>query len=688
MKRKSCLIHQLIRFIIILSCILVPTSISGAQGPIDEGPGATPESPPVLPESLLPDVVRSKVYSGGPAFDSGWISLRQDESKVVEHNLGGSEGTYVVDMQYRAQGVDGTNLRYYGGVDFGASPGPGHAVDDRVGAYWRSLTAASITVYRRPEDTYAEQVRIRIWIDAGPNYDSGWASLATDETRTLSHNLGGSADDYVVDMQFKSAASGINQRCFGGCDLGALTTIGSPDDRLGAYWRTLTNTQITIYRRPEDTFAEQVRIRIWLRPQPTYDSGWRPINQNAILTLAHNIGGSADDYQIIMDFKAADVNGINTRAFGGMDMGTKPPIGHGFDDRVGAYWRSLTDSSIIVYRRPEDDYAPQVRIRIFRFLSVPPPDYDSGWRDLSQDTALTLTHNLGGEADDYMVDMLYRSPSVDGINHRYLGGSDFGDWVDIGNPNDRVGAYWRSLTSSSIIIYRRPEDTYAPQIRIRIWKMPKPDYDSDWVAKAPGEAATTLNHNLGGDYQNDYLVYFDYKNATDGINQRYYGGADFGTLSFSGAANNDRTGAFWHQLTNTTAKIYRRPEDIYAEQLRLRIWRIHPPDYNSGWISLNKNQAITLNHNLGDLPGAYLMQMLQWDTNSENSLNHRHYGGADFGNLPPAGIPENARVGSYWRSLTAQSVAVYRRPDDEYADYVMVRIWDLTRKTYLPVINR
>jgi hypothetical protein len=32
-----------------------------------------------------------------------------------------------------------------------------------------------------------------------------------------------------------------------------------------------------------------------------------------------------------------------------------------------------------------------------------------------------------------------------------------------------VAAYWRSLTASSIAVYRRPEDTYAPEVRIRIF---------------------------------------------------------------------------------------------------------------------------------------------------------------------------------------------------------------------------
>ena len=467
----------------------------------------------------------------------------------------------------------------------------------------------------------------------------------------------------------------------------AKLSPGSPDDRLGAYFRTLTTTQITVYRRPEDTYAEQVRIRIWVRPRATYDSGWVSFNQSQAIALSHNIGGNMEDYQVVMDFKATDVNGINNRAYGGMDVGVLPSLGLAENDRVGAYWRSLSPTSIVVYRRPEDIYAPQIRIRIFRYLTVPPPDYDSGWLSLATNTTTTLTHNLGGDANTYMVDFQYKSQTVDGINQRYLGGADFGDTVDIGAPNNRVGAYWRNLTATSITVYRRSEDTYAPQVRVRIWRAPKPDYDSGWVTLATN-ASALLNHNLMGDYFTDYLISFDYRNSLDSINQRYYGGADFGTLPSYGGSNNTRAGAYWRSLDKDSVVVYRRPDDVFASDVRLRIWRVQPSDYNSGWILLSQSQAKDLVHNLGGVPDAYLVQMYQWDTDVANTLNQRHYGGADFGNLPPTGYAENDRVGAYWRSLTGQNITVYRRPEDGFSDYVQVRIWNLNRKIYIPSVRR
>lgn len=671
-----------------LAAVFEPMGIAGAQGPEGEEPGSSARAAPAAALEPLASEATSRAFSGGPAYDSGWVNLSPDEARTLTHNLGGNTDTYVVDMQYRTRGVDGINLRYYGGADFGTNPAPGHAVNDRVGAYWRSLNNASITVYRRPEDSYAEQVRIRIWIDSTPGYDSGWVVIAVDSTSTLAHNLGGNVDDYVVDMQYRSTGSGVNQRYYGGADFGDTISIGSPNDRVGVYWRSLTTTNITVFRRAEDTYASEVRIRIWLRPRATYDSGWVNINPDQAISLNHNIGGEVDDYLVDMLYRTPDVNGVNTRYFGGADFGTSPAPGHLVDDRVGAYWRSLNDTSITIYRRPEDDYAPQVRVRIFRFWDIPSPDYDSGWVDVLPDIAQTLNHGLGGNADTYLVDTQYRSQTVDGINLRYYGGADFGNTITVGSPNDRVGAYWRSLTNSSIIIYRRPEDTYAEQMRIRIWRTPKPDYDSGWIAKTPGEAATVLNHNLGGNYQGDYFVDFEYRSAADGINQRYYGGADFGALAFGGGSDNTRAGAYWRSLDGQSVSIYRRPDDIYAEQLRLRIWRIATSDYDSDWFILNPDQAIALSHNLGDLTDGYLVQMFQWDTDIANTLNQRHLGGADFGNLPPAGYAEDDRVGAYWRSLTSDSITVYRRPEDGFSDFVRLRIWNFNHKLYLPFTRK
>ncbi|MGD2156911.1 MAG: hypothetical protein PVG32_08570 [Anaerolineales bacterium] len=690
MKRRLIL-----NLILVLGLFLSLSTQVAAQGEL-----TTPDDPGGAPEDQTASPPNSGVagiaaaFSGGPSYDSGWVPLEPDEAKTLNHDLGGDSDDYVVDMLYKSSG-SGINQRYYGGADFGAKAFSGSAEDERVGAYWRSLTTSQITVYRRPEDIYAEQVRVRIWVDfaviTSDEYDSGWISLTPGAAATtLNHALGGDADDYVVYMQYKTPdANGINQRYFGGADFGATAFGGiREDDRVGLYWRSLNNASITLFRRADDDYADEVRIRIWRRPAPTYDSGWVVINQDQATTLTHAIGGNANNYVVDMQYYSGG-SGINQRYYGGADFGAFPPGGTSADDRVGAYWRSLTDSQISVYRRPEDIYASQVRIRIWHYWDPPAPDYDSGWVDLGAGaSATTLNHAVGGDASDYLVNMQYQVNNTNGINIRYFGGADFGLNPAPGHSaNDRVGAYWRSLTNSSITLFRRAEDTYAEQVRIRIWVIPKADFDSGWIALGAGAAATTLTHNLKGDVA-DYLVDLQYYSGASGVNQRYYGGADFGAFPPGGTSADDRVGAYWRSLSNDSITVYRRPDDIYAENVRVRIWRLAPPDYDSGWVVLAQDEAKTLSHDIGGLQDDYLVDMFQYDSSSSNWLNQRHLGGADFGSSPPSGYSEDDRVGAYWRSLTPAEISVYRRPQDGFADYVRIRIWDTLDHLYLPVIAR
>jgi hypothetical protein len=608
---------------------------------------------------------------------------------MLTHNLGGDTDDYVVDMQYKTSDINGINLRYYGGADFGANPAPGHIENDRVGAYWRDLTDTSISVYRRPEDTYAPEVRIRIWVDPFPSWDSGWVSLTPGAAAaTLNHGLGGDADEYVVDMQYRSGGSGVNQRYYGGADFGATSFSGSrEDERVGLYWRTLNNASITLFRRAEDNYATEVRIRIWVRPTPTYDSGWMAVNQDASQTFTHNIGGDANDYVVDMQYRSGGSN-VNQRYYGGADFGASPPAGMNESDRVGAYWRTLDDSTITVYRRPEDIYAPEVRVRIWNYWRPPSPDFDSGWINLVPGAAATpIAHNLGGDADDYYVDMAYRSAGS-GINRRYYGGADFGATAFSGTrEDDRVGAYWRTLTNSSITVFRRAEDDYASEVRIRIWVMPIPDYDSSWVGLSAGAAATTLTHDLGGSIV-DYLVDMQHRSGGSNVNQRYYGGADFGAFPPGGTSADDRVGAYWRSLTTDSIAVYRRPEDVYASEVRIRIWRMARPDFNSGWQAVGQDASQTLSHSLDGNPDNYLVNMLYFDTDFNNT-NQRHLGGADFGANPPAGYNVDDRVGAYWRDLTDANISVYRRPEDGFADFVRIRIWIAGgNEIYLPLVVR
>ncbi len=90
-----------------------------------------------------------------------------------------------------------------------------------------------------------------------PAYDSGWTAISAGYLVTLDHNIGGNVDNYVVDMQFKSASSGIHNMGIGRYH---VSSIGNR----GAFCQNLTTSTIAVYRMHEDTDVEYVRIRIWV----------------------------------------------------------------------------------------------------------------------------------------------------------------------------------------------------------------------------------------------------------------------------------------------------------------------------------------------------------------------------------------------------------------------------------------
>ena len=94
------------------------------------------------------------------------------------------------------------------------------------------------------------------------------------------------------------------------------------------------------------------------------------------------------------------------------------------------------------------------------------PQYDSGWVNIGQGQAFGLTHNLGGDPNDYIVDVQFYSGGYE-RNHRRYGGDEDSD-------GDNVGAYWSNLDSTSIWLVRHSQDNAAQQIRVRIWVNSKP----------------------------------------------------------------------------------------------------------------------------------------------------------------------------------------------------------------------
>lgn|GEM_PF-1518159 len=107
-------------------------------------------------------------------------------------------------------------------------------------------------------DVYNHEVR-RYYGFPRPDYSSGWQVISAGQTLTFTHGLGGSYNDYVVDLMLYDNSGGItgpHQVGYGGWrDDG---TYG------GAYWHELDNSKVKVTRASSDVSVDWVRVRIWV----------------------------------------------------------------------------------------------------------------------------------------------------------------------------------------------------------------------------------------------------------------------------------------------------------------------------------------------------------------------------------------------------------------------------------------
>jgi hypothetical protein len=108
--------------------------------------------------------------------------------------------------------------------------------------------------------------------------------------------------------------------------------------------------------------------------------------------------------------------------------------------------------------------------------AFPRPAYNSGWIAINPNTNLVIIHNVGGNVDDYVVDLQLKDTDQGfGISNANIGGDAYFDHYtgDIDGFYSVVyhysGAYWKNLTTTSITVFRQPNDLIADQIRVRIW---------------------------------------------------------------------------------------------------------------------------------------------------------------------------------------------------------------------------
>jgi len=96
----------------------------------------------------------------------------------------------------------------------------------------------------------------------------------------------------------------------------------------------------------------------------------------------------------------------------------------------------------------------------------PAPHYDSGWVAVAAPSTQGFSHGLGGDPDDYVVDLMCQSTGQIGnlgIHNSFMGG-----FVD-GSQSYGVNYQW--LDSDSITIVRNANDLSCDEVRVRIWRV-------------------------------------------------------------------------------------------------------------------------------------------------------------------------------------------------------------------------
>lgn len=193
----------------------------------------------------------------GEGGDHGGYFTSTSESGVGVY--GGSGGT-----SYGAIGVKGTSS--YGTGVYGVGGDTGVYGEGAVGGSFRATgdgtaleTQGRAIVHGDLQVTGNLTVTGQVSGFPRPNFDSGWVYVTAGGSVTITHNLGGDPEDYVVDMTFRDnvLGSGIHQITYGG-------DVRPGSDDKGMWWERLDTTLIMVLRSSEDVRCQDVRIRIWV----------------------------------------------------------------------------------------------------------------------------------------------------------------------------------------------------------------------------------------------------------------------------------------------------------------------------------------------------------------------------------------------------------------------------------------
>lgn len=216
----------------------------------------------------------------GTAGSQGWLgSLDAGASGQSEDHTG------VHGASINALGVLGESQSYYGvrgqtsagvssfagvyGVSTATAAGVrgysvnGHGVygesPDSHGVHGKSASGSAI--YSEGDLDVTGAFKGNIAPDNGapfprPAFNSGWVDMPLFGLVTLTHDIGGDVDDYVVDLQFKNDEGMISNVRIGGDHSGTIDA--------GAWWHQLTNTEISVSRGGDEGAADFIRVRIWV----------------------------------------------------------------------------------------------------------------------------------------------------------------------------------------------------------------------------------------------------------------------------------------------------------------------------------------------------------------------------------------------------------------------------------------
>ena len=288
--------------------------------------------------------------------------------------------------------------------------------------------------------------------------------------------------------------------------------------------------------------------------------------------------------------------------------------------------------------------------------------WSSGWVTIDQGEMLTLTHNLGGDPDDYAVELWFLDTDNNiGMNRRDYGGVEAnGLWF---------GAHWEQLTATTINVYRQPNDNAADMVRVLVYIPDEPpDYDSGWTTINVAETLT-FTHGLGAP-ASDLVVSLWFRGGTRGTHQYAYGGLIQDAPPFF-------FGAYWHNLLENTVSVTRLSHDIDAEEVRVTVSHSDPPDYDSNWTAVTPG-VNTFNHDLNWPAGLIVVRADCSDpTPGGWGVHQRYAGGNEAGDQL-----EGANV----QNMTNTSVEFVRWPDDTSCPNARLRMWIRSYDTYLPLV--